>query len=564
MRRIAPLLVLFILAYLPRALGADSGYFFGDERINDAAKVLTGVVVPGQHFYPPLLNYINAIAFGLLFGVGLLLGWWDTTAEFRAQYFDDPTVFYITARLVVAALGAFLAPLAYLIAAKMGLRNRQAFAVGLVAAFFPLAVYLSHFAKSDVPLATGTVLCFWASLGRLNAKSDRLKLHWDLMFGVAFALAMSFKHSAIFGLLPLAIGVFILLGQQQGMASAIRSYWRAFVVFLVAWPSLNIGIVLDFKRFLSFQKIQSTMSLQEQDTAWQGLGQLFQTLFSPMYGLGWILASVAILAPFLLRLRNCKIATKPALIIFWLSSVIGMATVSILAGLRQPDQLFIAPFAELAILTSILLAGLTMGVHPYLRGLGWAGLLATITLFAITTYTPVSQALRPPLTTDVDRYLYKFHAEDQIVTMMRTQAPQSAKAKNWEIRRLDRLAEKYQVKLPEVAPERHYPRGGSQPLFYVALPQTMFGLEGIEDGDQSFEVQAHAWPLQPEEWVLGHWKENGFSVFVLTDVAHHLKVRPSERVSRFFEEIIRECSIAKSFDPHKPMFLEYLTQVYAC
>ena len=39
-------LVLFTVAFLLRAVGADYGYFHGDERINEAAKVLTG------HFQP--------------------------------------------------------------------------------------------------------------------------------------------------------------------------------------------------------------------------------------------------------------------------------------------------------------------------------------------------------------------------------------------------------------------------------------------------------------------------------------------------------------------------------
>ena len=63
-------LVLFTVAFLLRAVGADYGYFHGDERINEAAKVLTGQLVPEQHFYPPLINYLNAIGLAGLFGLG--------------------------------------------------------------------------------------------------------------------------------------------------------------------------------------------------------------------------------------------------------------------------------------------------------------------------------------------------------------------------------------------------------------------------------------------------------------------------------------------------------------
>ena len=106
---------LFLLAFALRALGADYGYFHGDERINDAAKVLAGQIVPGQHFYPPLITYLNGLAFGGLFALGLPLGWWGSPGEFRAQYFSDPTVFYLTARYLTAVIGALIAPLFFAI-----------------------------------------------------------------------------------------------------------------------------------------------------------------------------------------------------------------------------------------------------------------------------------------------------------------------------------------------------------------------------------------------------------------------------------------------------------------
>ena len=80
-------LVLFTVAFLLRAVGADYGYFHGDERINEAAKVLTGQLVPEQHFYPPLINYLNAIGLAGLFGLGQpasrRAGLWDLAIWLR-------------------------------------------------------------------------------------------------------------------------------------------------------------------------------------------------------------------------------------------------------------------------------------------------------------------------------------------------------------------------------------------------------------------------------------------------------------------------------------------------
>ena len=74
--------VLFLLAFMVRAYSVDYGLFLGDERINEAAKVLTGKLIPDQHFYPPFINYLNGVAFGFLFVIGLAADWWDGTSGF--------------------------------------------------------------------------------------------------------------------------------------------------------------------------------------------------------------------------------------------------------------------------------------------------------------------------------------------------------------------------------------------------------------------------------------------------------------------------------------------------
>ncbi|WP_158500637.1 phospholipid carrier-dependent glycosyltransferase [Shimia marina] len=540
------------------------GYFFGDERINDAAKVLTGQLVPGQHFYPPLLNYLNAIAFVAMYVIGLPLGWWEGLSDFRAQYFSDPTVFYVTARLVVAALGATLAPIAYLLARHFGLSTLHSVSVGAIAALFPLAVHLSHFAKGDIPLGAATALCFLAVAYRVTQGNGQKEWQQDAAVGLSFALAMSFKQSAIFGLLPLSIGMFVLLAQRQSSKTALRSYGRAVLIFVPAWSILNIGILLDFQRFLEFQGIQSAMSVSQKGGTWAGISQMLGTLLAPQYGIGWILGIAAILGGILVRLETCQIKDKPLWRILWISSAIGAVTIAALTGTRQPTQLFIAPFGELLILGAILLAGFAQSAKRQAALLGKVSLATTLLGFAIYMVHPIAQAMRTPLADTIDVYLAQTHADDRVVTMMRTKAKQSPAARDWEDARLQRLAAKYNVALPEVAPESRAAGTSEQAIFWVPLPQAMYGLEDVTEGEETYTVQAHTWPLQPEEWQLQYWTQQGFTVFVLSDVAYHLEQRPSEVVSQFFEEIVTSCQIERSFPPAKPMYLEYLTEIYVC
>lgn len=558
------LLLLFLAGFVPRALGADVGYFYGDERINEAAKVLTGQLVPGQHFYPPLLNYLNAIAFAGLFALGVPLGWWDSLSGFRAQYFADPTVFFVTARLMVASMGALLAPFAFLIARHFGLRVAAAVAIGLLASLFPLAILLSHIAKGDVPLGAATALCFLMVARRVSQGKSGASWPEDSAIGWSFAVALSFKQSAVFSLFPLSLGMLFLLSQRYSFRIALRSFFRALMIFVLIWAVLNVGIVLDFRRFLEFQSIQSAMSLSEYGEGWFGIAKMLRTSVNPQNGVGWVLAPVAAIGILAIRSEACKVTDKPLWLVLWSSSVTGAISLAFLAGTRQPDQLFVAPFGEFLILAAVLVCGFSQSASRILVLSSKIAIAASLLIFCYYAIPPVSQALRAPLADTVDAYLNSEHAEERIVTMMPTEAKQAPDAWIWEQERLLRLAQKYKIDLPEVAPETRASKTAADALFWVPLPQAMYGLEDIKDGEETYDVQAHTWPLQPEEWRLEFWQRQSFSVFVLVDVAYHLNHRPSELISLFFEEIISTCDLAKTFEPLKPIYLEYITEVYLC
>src|SRR5262245_24077417 len=78
--------LLFLFALVPRMAGLLWGSISGDENLSDSAKVLAGQLVPGHHFYPPLLNYLNAAAYAALFAIGRLTGVWGSIAAFREQW----------------------------------------------------------------------------------------------------------------------------------------------------------------------------------------------------------------------------------------------------------------------------------------------------------------------------------------------------------------------------------------------------------------------------------------------------------------------------------------------
>ncbi|WP_323786433.1 hypothetical protein [Thalassovita sp.] len=555
-------LLLFVAALALRLVGVDYGYFHGDERVNEAAKVLTGQIVPGQHFYPPFFNYLNAVAFGVLFVIGRAADWWDGAAGFRAQYFADPTKFYITARIVTASISALMAPLFFLTARRLKLDPLRALLVAMIAMLFPLAVFMAHIAKGDTGLATGLIGCFLAMLIRLQANRP---VRWDIALGLCVLLTLSFKQSAVFVLGPLALGLIVLLIRSEGQASALKSFLRAMGLVLVLWPILNIGVILDFRNFLDFQRIQAVMSISsDQTNPLDGLTTLARRAIEITFGMSPVMAIIALLTPVFLLRRECHLPQKSALLVIWMSLAIGTVATALITGPRQPEHLWIGNFAGFLLLGGLVLADLTRADRPATRIASGLLLLGALGLSAMGTTQTLNQALAKPIHQDVETYLAETYRDRKIITSMHLELPQMKEAQQSEIDRLNRLARKYDTDLPEFSQERLIRQSAPDALYFVNLPGVMFGLENVDEEKQDYRVKAHAWPLQKEEWELPYWLSRGFSVFTIQDFDYYAYSANPEIRRTFFQTLARDCALKRSFSAAKPLFLEREVRVFDC
>lgn len=555
--------LLFLAAFLLRVDAVDYGYFHGDERINEAAKVLTGQLVPGQHFYPPFINYLNAVALGVLFALGLVADWWSSPGAFRDQYFADPTVFYVTARIVTALTGALLAPLFFGAARAVGLDRWRATGVGLIAVLFPLGVFMAHIAKGDTGLATALVAVFWAMLMRLHSPHPR---RWDLVLGLCVTLTLSFKQSGVFVLFPLALGLVVLLARAAGWPQALRSLGRALLVVVVLLPVLNIGLLMDLRNFLDYQKIQAVMSLQ----TWQagplgGLATLlWRATLHPEFGMGPVLTGLTLLTPLLLLRRGCGLADRGALLVMWGSLALATVIVAVMAGPRQPEHLWIANFAGFMLLAGLALLDLTRAGARAVRA-GAVAVLALVLVFGLLGVSVVlRQARAVPMRQTVSADLAASFATRKIVTSVVLDLPQMKEAQGIELARMDRLARKYNVTLPDMAEDRIIHSSAPDAVYYVNMPGVMFGLEGVSEDQIDYEVKAHAWPLQAEEWQLEYWLDQGFSVFAVQDFAEYAHVSPPVMRQDFYQAMQARCRLVRHYDPVKPLFLEREVTVFDC
>lgn len=547
------------VALLVRLIGQDYGYFHGDERVNDAARVLTGQLVPGQHFYPPLIHYLNGLAFVFLFPVGLIAGWWDGAAGFRAAYFTDPQAFYMAARTMSALWGALLAPVFYLVARQMRLLPRFAVVMGLFGAVFPLSVFMSHIAKGDAALASVSVACFGAMLARLNGCAPR---RWDWILGGLVALCLSFKHSAIFVLLPLGLAWVGLLLTQEGARAALRSVGRVMLAILLLWPILNIGLLLDIKGFLAFQQIQSVMSLRSGGLS-AGLPVLGTRSLETSFGVGAPVVIASLLAP-LLILKAPDLSQRAALLMIWGALSAATVVTAALTGDRQPEHLWIANFAGFVMIS--LLVGLTyvQNGRTFYRYTAVCWLSLAALLSCIGTGRVLLQAVAEPNQLALEQYLADTHAQRRILTAVPLSLRQHPKAYEAEQTRITWLAKKYNAQVPEAAPDRLAPPLQANSVYYRALPQVMFGLEAVTEGQETYEVRAHTWPLQAAEWQRSHWAAEGIDLFVIRDFEQNAYVAPPKIRQDFFRSLDADCDLLRQFEAKKTLFLERELRVYDC
>ncbi len=560
------LIGLFLLALMVRIIGINYGYWFGDERINSAAKVLAGELVPGQHFYPPFLNYLTAVFFAALYALGRLFVAWHDLADFRAQYFTDPTPFYITARLVVACISATIAPLFYLIAQELGAKKHQAILVGLFGVMIPGMVLLSHISKGDVPLAVCIVLVFYVALKKIQQPAS-IKL--DFLMGLSIALAFSFKQSYLFIFLPFYLGFLaIFYWHHRSLALSIRTAAIAGFVTLFFWAIFNIGILLDFQNFLDYQKIQSVMSIREEKALLPGLIAWWQIVADPFFGINTVFVILFFLFPLSLHLTKNQMVSshRHLLLCFWIALVLGSLLLMLLSGSRQQSGLWVPYFVSMQLLAAL---SLYMVLEYFSGLLKLASRIIITGIFVFSLYGVAvvdKQAIAKPIVLSLETLIREKYdpINTRFLTSFTLRSPQTMSMNTEEYARHERIAARYKVVMPERAPEKIIHQQDPMAINYFNMPSAFFGLETAADDALEGNIKPYAWPIQKEEWQLDYWLAQGFRVFILGDHDYAREQSPVPVIRRFNQQIQDSCQLIQHFAPTKPLYIEFSATVYEC
>lgn len=554
------LLAFFLLALGLRVIGIDSGYFYGDERVAVAGKVLTGQLVPDNHYYPPFYDYLNAVAFGVLFVVGRATSMWQSAGEFRDLYFSDPTLFFLTARFTAALSAALVAPLFYLIGRGLGLGRWGAIVMGLAGVALPNAVLLSHISKSDVPLATAAVFLIY--LVFLRQRTERSP--WlDLLIGLAVVLGLSFKQTFVFLAAPVLLSHGAVLLFRIPVLAVLAAAARGIAVCLVLWPIFNIGIVLDFEGFLAYQEIQRMMSIRD-DGILAAAAVWFEMASSLTRGITVIGVLLFLAFPAVLFLPGMPAAERLVPLLIWASVALAVLGTLSLVGIRQQEGLWIMHFTAMQLFAGLSVALLMGHGRPVLRSSG-IGAGAALVLFGLLgSGLVLAQALKAPMKADIVAYLEAEHADARILSIFRLDQPKTEAVYRFEVDRSVRLAAKYGVELPPVAGERGAEIADGEGLHVLQKPFFLWGLENLSDEELEGRVQAYSWPGQPEEWLVPYWTDLGYGIHIVADLDLLLTGRGGPLMQQYLEDVVARCEERKRFAPGKELFLEREVVVFSC
>ncbi|MCW6035788.1 glycosyltransferase family 39 protein [Spirulina subsalsa FACHB-351] len=209
----AALILLLILALgsFLRLYGINFGlpnlYNFDEIIFVDRAYYMLGNQDPNPHWFGAPASttiYLLVLTYILIFAVGMIAGQFSSPSEFKELYLTDPTIFYLSGRLVTALFGIAMIILVYGIGRK--LFNSTVGLIGAaVIAFSPLCIYLSKLIRMDIQMTVFLLLSLWFCLQLL----DSPKWRNYILAGLFLGLAITTKYPAIIFTFTIILAHFI-------------------------------------------------------------------------------------------------------------------------------------------------------------------------------------------------------------------------------------------------------------------------------------------------------------------------------------------------------------------
>jgi hypothetical protein len=166
---------------------------------------------------PPFYKYVLLGEYAGLFGIGRLLGWYTSVADFGTQLRLDPTWLYLLGRATSALFGTLTVLVAYWLG-KIAYNRR----VGLLAAWFLAVCFIhvrdSHYAVNDVALTFFVTIALLAAVKIVKSGEGK----WYVLAGAVMGAGFATKYSAILAMSPVVLAHFLSPEVQLKRPACLR------------------------------------------------------------------------------------------------------------------------------------------------------------------------------------------------------------------------------------------------------------------------------------------------------------------------------------------------------
>lgn len=321
-RLILPLLLLFALGirlyglmwHLPVVRHPDES-----RMIFMTLAVGTGKLVPPDLIYGSLMPYVVAILYGIMFVVLFAIGRVGSPGEFATLFCQDPTAFYLIARLVSVASGVVAVYFTFAAVRRLTTNRTAATLAGAAMAVYPIAAYRSQLALPDAMLMAFAATVFYLLVALMQDPGNR---RYHLLTGIAAGMGTGVK--ALGAWLVVAY-VFVVVWhwiarRDIRLTDFLIGLAAAAAGFIVAEPAVILAPRIIMRDLFEFQ----AASMQTYN--WTRLG----TIDSVLRGL-WrvtdggigIAATAGMLVGLVQLLRTAHLRRRMLPIVIWLFVFIG-------------------------------------------------------------------------------------------------------------------------------------------------------------------------------------------------------------------------------------------------
>jgi len=239
---------ILILGFLLRSAGIRFGLphlYHADEPIvvNHAIAYGTWDFHPYFFRIPPLVSYLLFGVFGLFYAVGKMLGNFAGIQEFEFLFYEDPSSFYLIARLVFGAVLGTATLYALFQVIKKYFGTQQ----GLLSALFLSVCFLhvrdSHYIYTDIALVLSLVFAFGAFFAHTEGDHS-WKAH--LLSGVMIGAATAIKYNGV-----VVVAAYLMIVFAHGLKKKLfLKALFAGVISAAVYFCLNPFSILDFQFFM--------------------------------------------------------------------------------------------------------------------------------------------------------------------------------------------------------------------------------------------------------------------------------------------------------------------------